>query len=248
MKAFVTTVAGLSTRFSRDLPEPALKCIYHEDRPEDTLLYRLLEMAAGYDELVVVGGYQYDALQEYVRRVLPPGIRERVRLVYNEAYDRYGSGWSLYRGLRALEQSAPEQILFAEGDLFVDRRSMERICSCGKDAVAVNHEPIRADKSVALYFSVDGRPHYVYDTAHGTLSIPEPFKSIHNSGQIWNFADTGRLFALLRELPEEEHQKTNLKLIDPYFAGTPAGEVLLVPFDTWINCNTVQDFQRINFR
>lgn len=247
MRAFVTTVAGQATRFCRDLPKQMLKCIYYEKNPRHTLLSCLLDRVQDYDEIVIVGGWQFVALQDYIEKVLPSELRAKIMLVCNEEYALYGTGWSLYKGLQALEGKQPDSILFAEGDLYVDRDSLRHIEVCDSDVITVSQMPIEADKSVAVYFSEAGCPHYIYDTSHGLLSVPEPFRSIHNSAQIWKFADPIRLFRLLHEMPEEAHQKTNLVLINRYFSETKPEALRVIPITAWINCNTLQDFQRIPF-
>ena len=42
MKVLIITVAGMSTRFSQSVGAPCLKCLYHEGRAKDSLLYRML--------------------------------------------------------------------------------------------------------------------------------------------------------------------------------------------------------------
>ena len=248
MKAFVTTVAGLSTRFTRGISKPVLKCIYYEKDPSHTLLYHLLSMMDGYDELIVVGGYQFDALQDYVECYIPHEIADKITLVYNKEYSTYGTGWSLYKGLQILEKKQLECILFAEGDLYVDPKSIQRISDCGGDVITVNRYPIEADKTVAVYFSIEGRPRYIYDTAHSVLRVPEPFKSIYNSAQIWKFANPARLFRLMNTLQLHDLQATNLALIESYFGEISSiKKIQILPVNTWINCNSIQDFRQIEF-
>lgn len=247
MKIFITTVAGQATRFCRELPKPVLKCIYYEKDPHHTLLSCLLNHVRDYDEIVVVGGWQFTELQGYIEEIIPTEIRAKTMLVRNEEYALYGTGWSLYKGLLALEGKQPDSILFAEGDLYVDRDSLRYVDACSSNVITINQMPIEADKSVAVYFSEAGHPHYIYDTSHGLLSVPEPFRSIHNSAQIWKFADPIRLFRLLHEMPEEAHHKTNLMLINRYFSEIDPEALRVIPIETWINCNTLRDFQNIPF-
>ena len=249
MRAFLTTVAGLSTRFSKGLADQRLKCIYYKNDPKKTLLNHLLYLAREYDKLVVVGGYQFKQLEEYVNTYITQDTAKKITMIYNPEYAAHGSGWSLFKGLQELERYDDlEEILFAEGDLFVDEASFQRVVKENRDVITINCEPVEASKSVAVYFSLDGRPHYVYDTAHTALRINEPFQRIYSSAQIWKFSDPGRLFGITHSMRVSAHYDTNLVLINRYFSAS-AGEQKLttLPIKTWINCNTVKDFELIQF-
>ena len=56
MKVLIITVAGMSTRFSQSVGAPCLKCLYHEGRAKDSLLYRMLHQDGKFDRYVIVGG------------------------------------------------------------------------------------------------------------------------------------------------------------------------------------------------
>lgn len=246
---FLTTVAGMASRFCADLEVPRLKCIYYESTPERTILYRLLDQASAYDRFYVVGGFQFEALRDYIGSVMPAEWRDKITMVDNPLYETTGSGWSLYLGLRAIEESCPDtsEVLFAEGDLCLDTGTLHAIGNAKGDVLTVNREEIRADKSVVLYYNAEDIPHYLYDTTHGTLRVEEAFHSIHNSGQVWKFADPTRLFSTMHRMPEERHKKTNLELIDAYYADSQGRNAERVCFQTWINCNTLADYRRIPF-
>lgn len=243
MKAFITTVAGMASRFSSDFDSPRLKCIYNNGDLKKTLLYRMLSMASEYDRIAVVGGFMYEALCEYVEK-LPKEICRKLVLVKNPRYKDYGTGYSLYLGLLELENGTRyDEILFAEGDLYFSQESFEKISALKCDAVTANTEPITADKSVAFYVDNKGKFHYIYDTSHGLLEIAEPFKAVYNSAQIWKFTNCELLFDLSRTLGEEGSSGTNLVLINKYFQSEKRkGELTTVFVDEWINCNTVADF------
>ena len=218
-KAFITTAAGMATRFSASLPAPVPKCIYTDNKPENTLLYRLVSLAEDFDRIVIVTGFMEDNIKEYAEKYLPKEILDKTVFVSNEQYAQYGSGWSLYLGLKALENSDEkyDDIIFAEGDLYFSREDFEKICISRNDVITVNNEPIEAKKAVALYFDTDSRPHYIYDTHHGTLEINEPFTGIYNSAQIWKFRDADKIFRIMNEMGEKAHQGTNLVLINHYY-------------------------------
>ena len=247
MKAFITTVAGMATRFSKDFDTPQLKCIYNNGDFTKTLLYRLLSLAEEYDRLTVVGGFMFESLCEYTKK-LPEKIRSKLLLVKNPHYENYGSGYSLYLGLLALENTDYEEILFAEGDLFFGKESFRKLCALKCDAVTVNMEPITADKSVAFYLDDKEKINYIYDTSHGFLEINKPFKAIYNSAQIWKFTNCRLLFELARSLGEKGNSGTNLVLINKYYQSEErSGEIKKVLIDNWLNCNTVADFNKAAF-
>lgn len=247
MNVFLTTVAGLSSRFSASLGREVLKCIYYETDPQKTLLYRQLKMAAAYDCLAVVGGYRFEELCRYVECQIAGDIRKKVLLVNNRDYARYGSGWSLLRGLSAVRDLNPQEILFAEGDLAFGWSDFQRIIQTSKDVITFTQGPVHACTSVAVYLDADGCPHYLYDVQHGLLQVEEPFRSIFNSGQIWKFADPALLYTVMDKLPESIQQKTNLELINAYFAERGKDVVSFIPITEWVNCNTVSEFETVKW-
>ena len=85
MKTAVITAAGISNRFNEGVPESEkqLKVIYGGG--EQTLLYHLVQKCMFADRIIVVGGYRFDDLKEYLSG-LRPEIRDKTVLVYNEHY------------------------------------------------------------------------------------------------------------------------------------------------------------------
>ena len=181
MKSLIITVAGMSSRFNKDTKEDVLKCLYYEDKPENTLLslqvHKTVDLV---DEIVVVGGYKYDDLVAFIRDYMKD-VNKKMKVVYNDHYHDYGSGYSLIKGIEAVSDQTDE-IIFIEGDLFFDTDSIEAIINSPKDVISVNNEPILSNKAVALYFDAQNYPHYIYDTNHSCLEIHEPFTAIYNSG------------------------------------------------------------------
>lgn len=244
MKALVITVAGCSSRFSKSIGRSVLKAVYHEGSPERGLLWRMLSLGSSYfEKIVVVGGFQFDYLTKYLS-LLPTSLTENVSLVNNAHYADRGSGWSLYEGLRVIQHDPLDSILFAEGDLFVDRESFGLLCEGCDDALTYTNHLIDASTSVVYYEDVEHHPHYLYDTAHNALMVPEPFLRIFNSGQIWRFGDPKRLFDLMADMPLEELSGTNLELVNNYFQERSLDEVQMVEFKEWINCNTIDDYRQ----
>lgn len=247
MRIFLTTVAGSATRFSESVGKPTVKCIYNREDPKKTLLNHMLTQAKDYDVFVVVGGFLISELEDYINNVLSDEFREKVLLVDNKFYKEYGSGWSLYLGIKAVIDKYGtdfDELLFAEGDLFVDDESFKSVSDSSDSVITVNSEAIRAKKAVALYYDLNGVPHYIYDTSHGQLAIDEPFTAIYNSGQIWKFTDSELLSRVMDQIPEEGHQGTNLVLINEYFQTLAKNgkNINVIPMKTWINCNTINDF------
>lgn len=243
MRILIITVAGTSTRFSRSIGKPCLKCLYSPEGFDKSLLYRMIHQEDQFDKYVIVGGYMYDRLKAAVNENFPE-YRDRIMLVYNDKYAEYGSGYSLYKGIRAVYGMDFDELVFAEGDLFVDSESFKKICSADKDVITVNREDIMADKAVAFYFDANNKIHYLYDTGHKALRINEPFLSIFNSGQIWKFTKIQYLKEIYKNMSEEEWKGTNLVFIEKYFGGLGRDEYDLVKLNGWINCNTIDDFKR----
>ena len=247
MRVFLTTVAGSATRFSESIGKPTVKCIYNREDPAKTLLNHMLTQASDYDLFVVVGGFLINELEDYINTNLPSEFSEKVMLVNNEQYAEYGSGWSLYLGLDAalkIYGNDITEVLFAEGDLFVDDESFSSVAGTKNSVITINSEAIKANKAVALYYDLENFPHYIYDTAHGQLKIDEPFTAVYNSGQIWKFTDIELLTDLVLNGDPERFTGTNLVLINEYFQKLAKnGETIdIISMKTWINCNTINDF------
>lgn len=244
VKILVLTVAGMSSRFSESLGHKCLKCIYYEKSPEESLLYRMLYQNTDFDRVILVGGYRFDELTAFVHEYLSE-LESKVTLVYNERYANFGSGYSLFCGLREIMGTECSEVLFAEGDLYVDNASFSRICESPLSVVTYNCDAILANKAVAFYFDIHHGIHYIYDTSHSALEINEPFLGIFNSGQIWKFSHPGHLRKVYSEIHESEWQGTNLVFIQKYFESLSESDYEMVPFQTWLNCNTVSDFKEI---
>lgn len=232
----------MSSRFNKDTKEDVLKCLYYEDKPENSLLS--LQVHKCYDlvdEIVVVGGYKYDDLVAFIRDYMKD-VNKKIKVVYNDHYHDYGSGYSLIKGIEAISDSADE-ITFIEGDLFFDTESVEKIITSKKDVISVNNEPILSNKAVALYFDANNYPHYIYDTSHSCLEIHEPFTAIHNSGQMWKFTNATRVREVCQFLTPEQEQGTNLEIIQKYFGAYKSSQLDIVRINLWYNCNTVADYR-----
>lgn len=242
MKSLIITVAGMSSRFNRDTKEDVLKCLYYEDTPANSLISLQVHKAfAHVDEIIVVGGYKYEDLKCFIREEMKD-VNSKMKLVYNDHFSDYGSGYSLLKGLEVVSSSASE-IIFIEGDLFFDAESVEKIITSSKDVISVNYDPILSNKAVALYFDDQNYPHYIYDTSHSCLEIPEPFTAIYNSGQMWKFMNPTRVRDICQSLTPEQEQGTNLEIIQKYFGVYRSSQLDIVRINLWYNCNTVADYR-----
>lgn len=244
VKILLLTVAGMSSRFSESIGQSCLKCIYYEKSPEESLLYRMLYQNPDFDRIVIVGGFRFDELTAFVHEHLS-ALESKITLVYNENYADFGSGYSLYRGLQEVVDTEFSEVLFAEGDLYVDHSSFSRVYESPHSVVTYNRDSILANKAVAFYFDLQHGIHYIYDTSHSALEINEPFLSIFNSGQIWKFAHPEHMRQVYSEISESQWQGTNLVFIQKYFESLSETDYEMVPFLTWLNCNTVLDFRKI---
>ena len=242
MRSLIITVAGLSSRFNRDLSYPVLKCLYHEGSPDFALLsYQITSFYEDVDEIVVVGGFKFEDLTSFCAKEIKDPV-EKVKLVFNDHFADRGSGYSLISGVNSLSEDAKE-VVFAEGDLFFDRASIQKVVHSRRDVLTINREAIRSDKAVALYVGLDNHIHYIYDQAHTALEIREPFTAIYNSAQIWKFTSPEKLRGIIASLPKEAMKGTNLEIIQRYFSSFKSTEIDIVPILKWFNCNTVSDYR-----
>ena len=232
----------MSSRFNKDTERDVLKCLYYEDTPANSLLsiqiHKCFDLV---DEIVVVGGYKYEDLETFIRKVMKD-VNHKMKLVYNDHYSDYGSGYSLLKGIEVVSEKADE-IIFVEGDLFFDTESVERIITSTRDVVSVNGEPILSNKAVALYFDAQNYPHYIYDTGHSCLEIKEPFTAIYNSGQMWKFMNPSRVREICQFLTPKQVQGTNLEIIQKYFGAYKNSQLDIIRVNLWFNCNTVADYR-----
>lgn len=243
----IITVAGISSRFNKGISEDekALKCIYTADSPADTLLYRMTHKLSSSDRLIIVGGYKYDDLERYINDFLRKQIDSEIILVRNDRYADLASGYSLYLGLKEAFKYEPDEILFVEGDLDIDRASVNRVLTSDGNVCTYNHEPIYSDKSVVLYVDADGRIHYAFNSSHGLLQIDEPFRCILNSGQMWKFTDMDALCNANDIFGKQYIDGTNLRIIQSYLDLVDRQSVSLIGLDRWTNCNTRTDYHKI---
>ena len=244
MKVLVITVAGTSTRFSKSIGKECLKCIYFTNSYKDALLYKTIYRDNTFDKYIIVGGYKFDELKIYTDKYLSP-LKDKIVLLENTHFQDYGSGYSLYIGIDYAIKCGFDQLVFAEGDLWVDSESFLNISESDKDVITYNRESIDAHKSVVFYYDAENRVHYLYDTTHNFLQIKEPFISVYNSGQIWKFSDYNKAKNILEEMPVEDWYGTNLVFIQNYFGLMNKNDYQLAELKEWYNCNTVGDYNKI---
>lgn len=204
----------------------------------------MLHKALDVDKFILVGGYRFDDLAQNIKLYFFNYI-DRLVLINNKRYNEFGSGYSLYLGLKSALQFDPDEIIFAEGDLYFDSYTFEIIEKSSKDVITICDDQIIAQKAVALYTDINGMLHYVYDNKHGSLFIKEPFTGIFNSGQVWKFMDLERVKKCINEIDDIDWGGTNLTFIEKYFGNRNSNEYEIIKFNEWINCNTIEDWKRI---
>lgn len=248
MKIAIITVAGISSRFNKDVSEDEkiLKCLYTDESLEDTLIYQMITKTSYADKIIIVGGYKYDDLMDYIADNITKELKEKIILVYNNHFEDLSSGYSLYLGIsEALNRfDGIDEILFVEGDLDIDNESFNKVINSKNSVLTTNLEPIYSNKAVVLYQNGEDKYIYAFNSNHGLLSINEPFKAIFNSGQIWKFTDMNLLKIANDNFKEYLITDTNLGIIQKYFDlfdGSPD----IIAFKHWVNCNTRDDYQII---
>ena len=112
MTTLIITVAGSATRFNKDLDREVLKCIYYEESPKYALLYQLLDKARDLDEYIIVGGYLFNQLETFCNQELQE-FRHKIKLIYNEHFLDYGSGYSLLKAIDSLPPNT-KNIIFVD--------------------------------------------------------------------------------------------------------------------------------------
>ena len=248
-KIVIITVAGISSRFNEDILEDKkiLKCLYYQNNPEDTLIYRMLEKVSYADKIVVVGGYKFDDLIDYISKYVPKDIKEKCDLVYNNHFDDLSSGYSLYLGIKKCFNLSDniDEVLFVEGDLDVDEKSFKNVVNSTNSVLTFNREPIYSNKAVVVYQNENENFIYAFNSDHGLLSIDEPFNAIFNSGQIWKFKDMEKLKIANDNFKEYLITDTNLGIIQKYFDLIENNNVEVIGFNHWVNCNTRNDYEFI---
>lgn len=244
MKIMIITVAGLASRFSESIGHSCLKCLYYENDIKESLLYHMLSQNRDIDKYVIVGGFKFEDLKASIHQYFGE-FSNKIILVKNENYKEYGSGYSLYLGLEAIKDLDYEALVFAEGDLWVDDDSFKRIWKSQRNVITSNSEAILASKSVAFYYDRQYHIHYIFDTGHSLLEITEPFQGIYNSGQIWKFSERERVLDAVSRLTQDEWKQTNLNFIQQYFGGLNQAEYEIINLQKWVNCNTIDDYKKI---
>lgn len=241
-QALLITSAGFSTRFSKSVGRDVLKITYHEGNPKLSLLGFQLDLACrlGFFPIILVVGYRSSEVRAFVSTYYPG---RDITIVENARYRDWGTCYSFVLGVGKARQMGVDELVYMEGDLVVDRYSMQRLLSTDGNAISSNGELITGASSVAFYVAEDGLLHYIYDTQHRVLHIPEPFTILGNSGQVWKFSDTGQLYDVADSLSETELAGTNLIPIERYFQQVGTKDITWVQFADWVNCNEVGDYR-----
>jgi choline kinase len=238
MKALIITVAGESKRFRQTIGFEALKCIYTPSDYSKTILAYQISISDAFDKIIIVGGYKFHELKEFIYSNYKD---DRIELVYNDKYNTFGSAYSLLIGIKHLKHRKFSEIIFCEGDLYFDKQTFQSIVNIKNNVVTTNLELIEAKRSVAFYSRINNSLKYIYDTKHSVLEIKEPFTGIFNSGQVWKFVDQKKLNSVINELNPTQIKGTNLEIIQNYFLIDT--KYAIIRFNDWINCNTIMDYK-----
>ena len=132
MKVAIITVAGISSRFNVGFEIPQLKAIYFEEDVRNTLFFHLLKKCSFADCIIIVGGYKFDDLKNYIDKNVVTDLKGKIIVVYNEFFQKYSSGYSLFLGLKKAFDMGSTEIVFAEGDLDVDTESFFSVTNSKK--------------------------------------------------------------------------------------------------------------------
>lgn len=242
-RALIITAAGRSQRFSQSIGRDVNKVLFYEEDPMDSLLYRQLHLAiqCDFQNIVVVGGHLIWEVKDFISSFY--GENDRIQVAYNENFETGGTAHTFARGLAALREDVPDEVVLMEGDLFVDEKSFREVVSSKSDVITLNREKITSQNSVIFYVSQAGQLTYEYDTNHEVLEVRMPFTFLGNSGQIWKFTDFRLLNDTLENYGTALSSDTNLLPIQDYFNKRGLSLTQFISLRQWINCNTVDDYR-----
>jgi NDP-sugar pyrophosphorylase family protein len=246
----VVPVAGTSERFRESAGIDVLKCLYHEGRFEDSLLYFAASYAKAchFEVVCFVGGYQYEQLAAAVEGAALRDLTAdlELRCLFNGEYESKGTAQTVYLGLREIvddpELRDVSEIVLLEGDVVADADTLEALAEEKCDVLSAYREPISAKHSVAMYTTTDGEVRFAYDPQHRSLTIPEPFAEIRNCGLAWKLADVPRVRDTMDALSTEDLDGSCLPILAEYFKR--GGPYRMLEFREWVNCNTLADYRR----
>lgn len=239
-RSAIITIAGSSTRFSNSVGKEIHKAIYSDENCSWTILAHQLNIIKNKcDEILIVTGYKHQEIAEYLKLNFSD---INYKLIYNEHYSDYGSGYSLILGIEAANEQANE-LLFLEGDLIFDNFAFNKIINSPKNVITANNLLINSKTAVIFYINTQNIIKYLYDVNHEFLEIKEPFIQLGNSGQVWKFTDINKLKKYSRNYGINEYKGTNLIPINDYFKSTNFDDVEFITFKDWFNCNTIKDFK-----
>ncbi len=243
-KKAIITAAGMATRFAASVGREVHKLLYRESAAP-CLLERQLTLlaAAGFTSVTVVGGYRFDEMRAFINSGSPNWDADMVHLVHNRHFLDYGCAYSFITGIQTVDGDE-EQIVLLEGDLAFDAETFLSISS-GGDVISFSPDPIRADRSVALGIDGRNRVFYAFDGCHRSLTVPDGFTFLANSGQVWGLADADLLLRLAWEYPSDRYRGSGLDLVSEYYNRRDGGQVRLAGFRRWLNCNTVEEYRKI---
>lgn len=246
MKVAIITVAGISKRFNDGVVEEnkkVLKAIYSEGNSSQTLLFHLIDKCNYADKIILVGGYKFETLNNFIQTEINNEIRDKITVVYNKYYKELSSGYSLYLGLKEAFQYDLNEVLFVEGDIDIDIASFKAVVEAESSVLTYNREPICSEKSVILYRNKLGQYQYVFNISHGLIKIDDFFSEIYNSGQLWKFKQMNELKEASDVFFKTNRGETNLKIIQEYINRVSQDELSIIQLQRWINCNTKNDYK-----
>jgi len=244
-RALIITSAGCSRRFSSSLGKDVLKVLYSEGKPKECLLGLQLELIKHeeIDTIIVVGGYAFSELCEFIKQNYSQD--RRIKIVYNSKFNKYGTCYSFACGVKALGVDDFDEVIFMEGDLVFDAATFADVVSASRDVITLSPAIVSADQSVIFYVTPKGVLHYLYDTQHKLLQVRAAFKKLGNSGQLWKFCDVKLLKNVIKKMGKGLCEDTNLRPIEQYFNLRGIDETEFIVFRFWVNCNTLNDYKVI---
>ena len=202
-----------------------------------------LAKKANIDHIVLVGGYAFSELEAFVNKYF--GENSWIEIIYNDKFIECTGGYSLACGVNALKGKDFDEIIFMEGDLIFDTAGFLKVVNSKNNVITANRELIYGNKSVVFYITTDDYIQYVYDPTHRALHIKSAATLIGNSGQVWKFNDPPLLHQAIKDLGCKICDETNLIPINNYMNVKGVNLIDFITFETWFNCNTIEDYKNI---
>ncbi len=235
----ILLAAGYGRRIRSITSEPKLLL----DVEGVTLLQRHLVhfKALGFQKVILVTGYREERLRQAVK---PYRDDFEFRWVKNSDFEHYGSGYSLYLGIRSIEGPA----LVFDGDLLYERRILEDfLADSHPNALLVGEGDLNDREATKILVDNRGIVHKAIDKRVLTKEELQTYRFLGEAHGILKFSAEGR--ARLVKSAEgfyqkEENLPLNWEHLLSRFFSLDTVHAHYDPSPNWIEIDTPEDHER----